>query len=196
MMASMSDVPRYDLSSAPSDEQLSTIRALGEDLFKAELKVLQAESILKEAKKLRDDIAQNLIPQALDEAGLRAIETKTFRVEVEEVVRVQPRKENRPLVLQEIKKLGAGSLIQSTVSVPFSVNQEREAKALVDYLMNRGMQVKEDRSVHPSRLKKFIVDRLKAGEEVNMSLFGVTDFRRAKFTDGGPTPGVFEGEGS
>lgn len=190
----MVDVPKYDFSSAPTDEQLSTVAQLGADLYKAEVELLKAEQAVKLARTMRDDIAQKLIPEALDEAGLVSIETPRFKVCVKDVLRVTPRKDNRPLVLQRVKELGAEALIQATVSVAFKANEQGRVDAFVDSCAMSGYQVKQERSVHPSRLRKFVADRLKAGQEVDMDLFGVTEFREAKFTEGGPTAEVFEGE--
>lgn len=192
----MTDIPQYDFTTAPTDEQLSTVGALGQDLYNAEVEVLRQEMALREAKKFRDDIAQNLIPQALDEAGLTGIETPTFKVDVKPVLRVTPLKANRPLVLQRLEELGAGALIQTTVSIGFKPNQQEAVDKFVAEVSADHSNVKEDRSVHSSRLRKFVADRLKAHKEVDHDLFGVTEFREAKFASGGPTLEVFEGEGA
>lgn len=179
----------------PTDDSLSTLTELGNDLYDAETEVLRLEAELKRAKKRRDGIAQTDIPEAMKEVGLSMLQTTDgAKIELKDVLSVTPLKKNRPLVFKALEDQGAGNLIKTTVIVPFNKGEAAAIKELFKALRVLNRQAKEERKVESQTLKKHVKDRLEEGEEVDMELFGVRQFEIAHFSDGGPKPPVFEGE--
>ena len=178
----------------PTDAELSTLATLGDDLFEAEARVLRLEAELKVAKRRRDAIAHVEIPEAMEEIGVLEFRTARSKFELKETLRVQPKADNRPLVLRAVEEAGDGALIKTTVSVPFNRGQDEQVAELLNQLQEMGLQNKQERKIEPSTLRKYVKDKLEAGEQVDMDLFGVTKFRQAIFGDGAPEAPVFEGE--
>jgi len=180
--------------SPPTDRELSSLAQLGNDLYEAEADVLRLDAELKRAKAKRDRIQHDLIPEAMAEIGVLEFRTATSHIKVEEKLRVQPLKQNRPLVLQAVEEMGSGNLIKTTVSVPFNRGEDDRVEAALLALEEMGCQYKQERDIHPSTLRKFVSDLLKEGKPVDMELFGARKFKQAVFEDGAPEPPVFEDE--
>ena len=182
------------MNEMPTDTELSTLAALGDDLFNAEEEVLRLAAELKRAQKIRDGIQQEEIPEAMAEIGVLEFRTAKCKIELQEVLRVQPKVANRPLVLLAVEEAGQGALIKTTVTVPFGRGESEKAKELLAEIQARGLQSKQERKIEPSTLKKYVKDKMEAGEPLDQDLFGVYKFKQAKFSDGAPVPPVFDGE--
>jgi len=179
----------------PTDESLSALTQLGQELYTAEEQVLLLEAQLKQAKKARDFIAQRSVPDVMSEMGLESLTmTGGRKIDIKEKLAVSPPVANRPLVLEALVEQGAGALIKTNVSVAFGRGSEAEVKELLDLLQEKGLAAKSESKVEPATLKKHVKDRLENGEPVDTELFGVWTGKEAKFTEGKPKPPVFEGE--
>ena len=182
------------MNETPTDSELSTLATLGNELYEAEADVLRLEAELKQAKRKRDRIQTEIIPSAMEEIGVLEFRTATSKIEIKEKLIVQPKVDNRPLVLQELEKQGAAALIKTNVTIAFNRGEDEAAKETIAMLEEQGRQVKQDRSVHHSTLKKHVKDRLAEGKPIDMELFGVRQFKQAVFGDGAPEAPVFEDE--
>ncbi len=183
------------MTEMPTDASLSTLTALGEELFAAEQKILNIEAKLKEAKADRDVLSGTTIPEFLAEAGIEELTMSGGRkIEVKEILSVTPKAADRPSVFAALEEQGAGALIKTTISCPFGKGQDEKVKEILDMLAEAGVDTKLDKKVEPPTLKKHIRLRLEAGESVDMKLFNVKQFKQAVFSKGKPTEAVFEGE--
>jgi len=182
------------MTEMPTDTELSSLARLGDDLYDAETEVLRLEAELGRAKKVRNAIREEEIPEAMKEIGVLEFRTPTCKIALKEILRVQPLVANRPLVLKAVEAAGQGALIKSTVTVAFGRGDGEKAKGLLASLQEKGLQSKQDRLIAPSTLKKYVRDLLEAGEPLDQKLFGVYQAQEAKFSDGAPQPPVFEGE--
>lgn len=179
---------------APTDKELSTLAQLGEDFYAAEAEVLRLEAELARAKRKRDTIQLEEIPEAMELIGVVSFQTPTSKFELEEKIFVQPKKDDRPLVLQAVEKQGDGALIKTTVSVPFNKGEDEKVEALLKHLKEQGLQSKQEKKIEAATLRKWVIDRLKKGKPVDLGLFGVRKFTQAIFSDGAPEEPVFEDE--
>jgi hypothetical protein len=177
-----------------TDDSLSTLSQLGQDLFDAELEVLTLQAKLKQAVKVRDNIQNTEIPEFLMDVGITEFATDKVKVKLDDILRVSPVVANRPLVLQKLEEDGSGGLIKSQVTIAFNRGEEEKAAELIKELQSKGMTPKQERKVEPSTLKKYVKDKLAKGDAIDMELFGVKQFKQAKFVDGKPEAPVFEGE--
>ena len=178
----------------PSNSEMSSLTSLGQDLVTAEENVFQAEHQLKLAKAKRDHIQNTLIPELMNELGVEELKlTGGRKVAVKPIFSVTPLAENRPLVYAELEKQGAGSLIKTTVSVPFGRGDEQKVKDLLQLLQDNGLAGQLAKKVEPQTLKKHVKERLAEGKPVP-ACFNVKKFERAEFTEGKPRRPVFDGE--
>ena len=179
----------------PTDESMSALTQMGQQLYDAEQAVIDAEARLKHAKRKRDALATQAIPSALEEMGIESLTmTGGRKIEVKPILSVTPLAANRPRVMEEVTKQGAESIIKTTVSVPFGRGEQEAVKALLTKLQEDGLSAKLDTKIEPQTLKKHVKERLEAGLPVDTELFGVREFTQAKFTEGKPTEPVFDGE--
>ena len=177
------------------DEELKSLAELADSLFKAEEEVLRLAEELKRATKRRDAIAQGEIPEHMRELGIATlVTTDGAKVELKDVLSVSPLKKNRPLVIAKVAEEGDGSLIKTTVTVPFNRGEDDAVKEVLDWLNSAGRQAREDVKIEAQTLKKWVKDRLEAGKEVDMDLFGVRSFEIAQFSEGGPKAPIFDDE--
>lgn len=183
-----------DLDNIATDSTLSTLSQLGKDLYDAESEVLRLDALLKRAKTHRDNIQLTEIPEFLGEVGITEFATDSVKVKVTDMLQVQPLKENRPLVLAELEKQGAGTLIKSIVTVQFNRGEEERAKKIIALLRENDLTPKQEKKVESQTLKKHVKTRLEKGQVVDMALFGVKQFKKASFVDGAPEAPVFPGE--
>ena len=168
---------------------------MGQLLYDAEQKVLDLDAQLKIAKRSRDYIAGTQIPEFMKDAEIEFIGMSGGRrVDIKEILAVQPLAANRPLVYAAVAEAGDGSLIKTTVSIPFGRGEQEKVKKLLATLQRAGLTPKCDTKIEPSTLKKWVKDRLAAGKPVDKDLFGVRDFSKATFTEGAPNESVFDGE--
>ena len=182
------------MTDLPTDNELSTLAQLGEDLYQAESEVLRLEAELKRAKRIRDAIQNEEIPEVMQDIGVLEFRTARSKFELREVLRVQPKADNRPLVLQAVEEAGDGALIKTTVTVPFNRGEDEKVKELLNELQQRGLQSKSDKRIEPSTLRKYVRDKLEAGEPIDQDLFGVRVFKQAIFGDGAPEAPIFDDE--
>jgi hypothetical protein len=174
--------------------ELSQLVKLGESLYDAEAEVLRLDAELKRAKARRDRIQNLLLPEAMEEIGITEFRTPTSHFKVQEKLVVQPKAADRPLVLQALEEQGAGELIKTKLEVPFNRGEEEAVASVCEALGLLGRDYKQDRSVHPSTLKKHVKDLLSRGEPLNTELFGVRTFQSAVFTSGAPEAPIFDEE--
>ena len=185
---------QFNVSNLPTDSELSSLSSLGQDLYEAEENVFQAEHELKIAKKKRDHIAHGLVPELMKELGVESISmTGGRKVDVKSILSVVPLAADRPMVLKHLEEQGAGSLIKTTVTVPFARGEDDKVKALLDLLQGRGLAGKLDKKVEPPTLKKHIKDRLAKGLPVPKE-FNVKEFFQAAFSEGKPKKPIFDDE--
>ena len=184
-----------NLDALPSDAGVSSLTAIGRKLLAAEEKVQRLEAELKRACLERDKIQNHELPEIAEALGIEgSFGVDGCKLEIKPILSVKPLEANRPLVLQELEKQGAGALIKNEVTVSFTKGKEKEAAEFIARLQAEGLQPKTERWVESQTLKKHVDERLKAGKSVDLELFGVRQFKQAKFTDGAPKPRVFDGE--
>lgn len=174
----------YDYSEhveAPKDENFAQLNVLTEQLHQANQKVIDLERQLNAAQARQKDIAERQIPELMDEMGLELLTTKTgLKVVVSESVHAQITKAKQDMCMDWLEENGHENLIKREVHVSFNREQQQEAADLVEDLVVRFPNVKQERKVHPSTLKSFVTQAMKDGAEIPLELFNVHRRRVAK----------------
>lgn len=167
------------------DNALAALRAMAEEQHEAELAVGIAEAQLVEAKDRLRVISEQKLPELMEELGVPYFETSDgLKIEIKESTHVSMGKtpEEKNEALDWLEKNGHGHLIKRTVEVPFGKGMEKDASELVQELNRVGRRASYARKVEPMTLKAFVVERLKAGEEVPLELFHVHQPKSSKVT--------------
>lgn len=172
--------------------ELKQIAQMGKELYDAEAEVLRIEAELKKAKRNLYQVQEVDIPELMAEIGLTRFETDDIVVEVKESLRVSPLAANRPKVMAVVEEAGDAALIKDTISFAFTRGQHEDADAFYEEAIANGFAPKRDQKIESATLRAYISGKLKAGEEVDTELFGVTTARKAIFKSGAPVAPVFE----
>ena len=171
-------IPQYPVEDRiPTDSEIAKLRDLADELRVAELEVETATEALKKAQERRRDIAEVQLPELMDDLGMETFTTTDGRkVSVKVSVHASIPKTRLPEAMDWLVARNYGGLIKSTVTVNFGRDEADEAKDLVADLEEDGLAPKLAEGVHPSTLKSWARERLEAGDEIDVDLFGV--FRR------------------
>lgn len=177
---------------APSKSDLSELSQLASDLYRAELELQEAEETYKAAQRRVRDISEHQIPELMDEIGMAEFTTTSgIKISVKDSLRVSPPAARRQECWDWIEEQGYGDLVKRNVIVGFGRNEDSDALALRDKLEAEGLAVKDERKVESATLKKFIKERLEAGDNVPLDMFGTVEYRQTKITQ---RPGSVFGE--
>lgn len=161
--------------------ELLEIAKLAEAQHAAQQRVDLLEINLKDAKEELRKLAEQQLPEAMENAGISEYTTTTgISVEVKEKVRGSLPAENKAKGFAWLEEKGFGGLIESKVVVPFGRDELSEANALCERLQKECRIAVVDRSVHHARLDGFIREQLTQGKDIPLDIFGVYRQRVAK----------------
>jgi hypothetical protein len=161
--------------------ELLEIAKLATAQYAAQTKVDKLEEDLKAAKEELRKLAEDKLPEAMENAGISEYTTTDgVHVEVKEKVRGSLPVENKAKGFDWMEKGGFSGLIESKVVAPFGREELEQAAALVLELQKAGRIAVLDRNVHHSRLDAFIREQLTQGKDIPLDIFNVYRQRVAK----------------
>ncbi len=170
-------------SEAPDSDGVAQLGVLANDLFLAELKLLETQEKVREAQEAVKQIAEQQIPELMDELGMASFETKSgIKLLVKDVIRASIPKVRREEAYLWMNDRGHGDLIKHNVTIAFGRAEGEQAAITIAALEAEGLRVKDEKKVESSTLRKFVGDLLEDGKEVPMDLFGASQFRKASIT--------------
>lgn len=153
---------------------LKKISALACELEDARRQESAAEVELARRAARVQDLEENLIPEAMAEAGVDAFTTSDGReISIKDFVHTAITGANKEAAHRWLEENGHGGMIKRVVSVSFNKEQGEEAKELVQRLSGDFPAVKQDQAVHASTLKAWVTRRLEDGDDFPQELFSV-----------------------
>lgn len=178
----MSENPYKQFTSeSPDSTQLAQLGDLANDLFLAELKLLEAQEKSREAQEVVRNIAEQQIPELMDTLGIASFETKSgVKLTVADVIRASIPKVRREEAYKWMDEAGFGGLVKHKVIINFGRDEGEAAADLIQDLKTDGHMVSDEKKVESSTLRKFVGDLLNDGKKIPMDLFGAAQFRKAK----------------
>lgn len=192
-MAEKKDYSRF-VEDAPSDEQVSSLSAMVARMHLAETLVEKLDADLRDAKARLREIAEREIPEKMEELGLETFKTSSgVGIKVDNKLQVTPKKDDREWVLDWLEETGQQALVKRTVTAALNAGEGEKAEAIRAAIEAIGADIKVERKVEPSTLKKHVKTLLEAGAELPMDRLGIFQYKCAKITDRAPDP-VFNGE--
>ena len=183
-----------DLAAAPEAPSAATLERaveLATLLTDQQAHVARLEAELTEAKAAARRTEQEALPALMSELGLTEFRLKDGTlVRLTEDVQCGITEERRAAAHEWLVAHGHGGLLKVAVWVAFGRGERDAATALAERLAaelrpgGHAPVVKEE--VHASTLKAWVKERLAAGEQIPLDLFGVHPFNRAtlKFPKG------------
>lgn len=145
---------------------LQSITALSQLLGELDQAILKKEVELIALKKQRQSISEVDIPELMAEAEAQSIKlTNGFTVSVSPSVIISILAEHRPAAYDWFDKNGYGAIIKTEVQTSFPKGGLRDAIKLQQQLNSKFPgAVKLDRSIHPSTLRAWAMERYNAHE--------------------------------
>lgn len=171
-------------TAAPSADALAGLSKAAIDLYQAELDVARIEGELKAAQKRVEDISTHVIPDLMDEAGVKELALKNgTKLKVEDMLTIGSGAGKNPAVLSWIEETGHSGLIKHSLAISLGKDADEREAALLAELKEQGVtDVSSLREVNAQTLKAHVKKLLEAGKDVDMDLLGAREFKRAKIT--------------
>lgn len=171
-----------------SEDKLTRLRQLGEEMLRREAAVKDAEEKLQAAKMALSDLTEISIPRIMQDIGLEAVTLQNGReLGLNDVLSANISAERADPAHRWLEENGQGGLIKRRVVVSFSREQESQAKKLIANLnkYKTPMPYVVDRKVEPQTLKKAVKEMKEAGTLTPEAeqLFGVYTKKVAAFKD-------------
>jgi len=133
----------------------------------AEVTVAQMEEGLKAAKKRLSLIADEALPELMEQLGLEDFTTSDgLKIDVKETIRANISPDNRARVFAWLKSEGKDGIIKHKVVVDFGKGNEEAAEELSEILQSHAWKYKDDKSIHAQTLSAFVREQLGEGIEL------------------------------
>lgn len=165
----------------PQDSVLQQIAALAEFQVVLEQKVTSAELALSQVTAELREIAEEKLPNAMNEAHLKSFVLKDGReIVVSDEISLNISEKNKPALFEWLEKHGFGALIKRVVSVPFGKEDEPAANKLAAQLEKMKLHYTVGRTLHAGTAKSFVKEQLSAEKDVPLELFGAFPYQKSK----------------
>lgn len=178
------ETPTYDygeFTEEASEDKLDRLTRLAQLAADQNAEVARIQRELEAATTALKRTVEIDLPSAMEDAGMSNFTTSTgLEIVVKERVHAHISRERYPAAVQWLDNNGHSGLVKRSVTVAFNRDQSTEATELVTSVRGQGFDAKQEYKVEPSTLKKFVREKLEAGEEVPVDLFGVHRFKVAE----------------
>ena len=159
---------------------LGGIAVLARKIRTAQQEVEEIEKDLKSRKKDLLKLTDEELPSAMQELGL-----SSFSLDDGSTVDVKPTYgasilvANRPLAYEWLRENGYDDIIKNVVSCEFGRGEDGKASDFKAFASKQGFPADQSESVHSGTLKAFVRERVEAGDDFPMELFGAYIGQRA-----------------
>ena len=166
---------------------LGSVAELARAIRKKEDSISQLEEKLKSEKKLLLKLSDEDLPAILDELGLQSFKLDDgAEVTVKSTYGATIRVDDREQAYEWLREHAHDDIIKNTVAVQFGRGEDEKAKAFKELVeaqksdIGRQLYTADQKTeIHPQTLRAFIKERVEAGDEFPMHLFGAWVGRRA-----------------
>ena len=163
-----------------SQQGLGSVAEIARAIRAAEDRIANVEEQLKEYKKELLKLTDEDLPAMLQELGL-----SSFTLDDGSTVEVKPtygasiKVDNRPAAFEWLREHGYDDIIKNTVACSFGRGEDDRASAFAAFAEREGYFAEQKTEVHPQTLRAFVKERVEAGDEFPMELFGAYVGQRA-----------------
>ena len=161
-------------------EGLRTIAEIARAVRQKEEELQNLELLAKKAKAELLKLTDEDLPNLIMELGVRdfTLDDGT-KVEIKSTYGAHIKVDNRDEAFAWLKKAGHDDIIKNVTSCQFGRGEDNQAIDFVKLAESQGFPVTQKRDVHPSTLKAFVRERVEAGDDFPMDLFGAFIGQRA-----------------
>lgn len=174
----------YVQASPSSGDALATLTGLAERQALLESEAADLEAQLTAKREELREVAERQVPELMDSLNLAEFRTASgLKIAVQETIRASIPAAQAPAAFAWLREHGHGALIKRALSVSFGKGEDDRAQALAAELEAKGFVPEDKTSVHPSTLAAFVREKLQAGAELPVELFGVHRQRASKIAN-------------
>jgi len=159
---------------------LKTVSELARAIAAKEAQVADLDRQLKDAKKELLKLTDEDLPASMAEMGLASFTLDDgSQIDVKPTYGASILVDNRPKAYEWLRDHGYDDIIKNNVSVSFGRGEDDLANAFKAVAEKEGYVPQQDTSIHAGTLKAFVRERIEAGNEFPMELFGAYVGQRA-----------------
>jgi hypothetical protein len=154
--------------------KIKDLSTLCDKKINLDTEILEAKQILRELEAKEKQISQELIPEALQEAGVSSLTLKDgSKVEVRSKYAARIPIKFTEDAFKYLKDKGHDDIIKNEVVIRFGRGEEDKATTLVKELDKRGLMPDQKRRIEPMTLKGFVREQIEKGTDLPQDKFGV-----------------------
>lgn len=172
----------FEDDAGPSDNDLKALVKAAEELADLKEQIDDLESTLAEINNHYNYIAQQEIPQLMEELGLKTFELKDGRkIGVKDFISGSLPKDEEGFEwsVNWLKKNELESILKTDVSMKFGKGEENFVKNVVGLLVDNGYQPEQKYGVHPQTLYAAIRELQKNGVDIPFEQLGLYAGKKA-----------------
>lgn len=159
---------------------LKTVSELARAIAAKEAQVADLDRQLKDAKKELLKLTDEDLPASMAEMGLASFTLDDgSQIDVKPTYGASILVDNRPKAYEWLRDHGYDDIIKNNVSVSFGRGEDDLANAFKAVAEKEGYVPQQETSIHAGTLKAFVRERIEAGDEFPMELFGAYVGQRA-----------------
>lgn len=163
------------------DQQgLTSVAALARKIREQEEHVARLEQSLKDEKKALLKLTDEEMPAILAEVGISSMSLDDgSTVEVKPTYGASILVDKRPAAYDWLRERGYDDIIKNTVACQFGRGEDDQASAFAAFAAQQGFAPEQKTEIHPQTLRAFVKERVEAGDDFPMELFGAWVGQRA-----------------
>ena len=178
----MEDDFEKTVSSVESVDQnkLTSVASVAKAIKSKEDLIADLEQKLKDEKKSLLKMTDEDLPSILSEIGMSKFTLDDgSEVNVKQTYGGSILVENRQKAFEWLRENGYGDIVKNKISCQFGQGEDDEAHSFVRMAQGQGYVTDQKEEVHPQKLRAWIKERVEAGEDFPMELFGAYIGQRA-----------------
>tara|TARA_R110000764_G_scaffold81397_2_gene161217 strand:- start:251 stop:802 length:552 start_codon:yes stop_codon:yes gene_type:complete len=166
-----------------TDDGIQSISVLAETQLDLEGQMEEKENELKVLKEKHRRISQDLLPEALMEAGVSEFKLKDgTKVSTLTYYSARISPDMREEAFGWLRDNNFADLIKNTVSASFGRDEDETANELLDELNSKGLNTTQKEWVEPMTLKAFVREQVEKGADLPLETFNVYIGQKSKIT--------------
>ena len=163
-----------------NSQNLRSMAEVARAIRDKEAEIESLEKTLKARKEALRKQSEEELPSMMAEIGVNSFELDDgSRVTVKDLYGGHISAANRDAAYQWLRENNFDDIIKNTLSIVFGRGEDQEADRYMKILEGHGLLPEQNTGVHSSTLKAWIKERMEAGDEFPMDLFGAYIGQRA-----------------
>jgi len=159
---------------------LSSVAGIARSIREKEELISDLEQTLKSEKKSLMKLTDEELPALLQEVGINKFELDDgSTVEVKQTYGASILVANRETAYAWLRDHHYDDIIKNQVNVRFGRGEDELAASFTDLAAQQGYAPEQKTEIHPQTLRAFVKERVEAGDEFPMDLFGAWIGHRA-----------------